>query len=42
MKSNPNIATIMYNASVELALSMVDTTTYEDVLEMRAILLIYP
>ena len=42
MKSNPNIATIMYSASVVPVLSMVDTTTYEGVLEMRAVLLTYP
>ena len=42
MKSNPNTATIMCNANVVSVLSMVDTTTYEDVLEMRTVLLTYP
>ena len=32
----------VYSASVVPVLSMVDTTTYEGVLEMRAVLLIYP
>ena len=42
MKLNPNIVTIMCNASVVLVPSTVVTTTYEGALKMRVVSPIYP